>query len=98
MAAAEAGAAAAATYPYHTTCPYHAICDTPSPGAALAAAKEKHAKLLNSPALRAPLSSGWEEVPDPTGGPTYYYHAATGQTQWVRPEEEVSSRSSAGKG
>ena len=66
-------------------------------GAALAAAKEKQAKLLNSPALRAPLSSGWEEVPDPTGGPTYYYHAATGQTQWDRPEEEVSSRSSAGE-
>ena len=64
-------------------------------GAALASAKEKQAKLLSSPALLPPLLSGWEEVPDPNG--TYYCHAATGQTQWDRPEDDGSSRSSAGE-
>ncbi|KOO24514.1 c2 domain containing protein, partial [Chrysochromulina tobinii] len=37
-----------------------------------------------------PLPAGWREVKDATSGKTYYYHAPTKETQWVRPVEAAT--------
>lgn len=33
------------------------------------------------------LPAGWAQTVDPASGATYYYHAATSQTTWIRPGE-----------
>merc|ERR1719261_718974 len=34
-----------------------------------------------------PLPHGWALLVDPATGQTYYHHAATGVSQWERPED-----------
>ena len=31
------------------------------------------------------LPAGWQEAQDPTTGVTYYFNAATGESQWTQP-------------
>jgi len=48
------------------------------------------------PPPQGALPDGWKEVQDTNYGQPYYYHAASGKTTWVRPEDGVPSASAPG--
>jgi len=39
--------------------------------------------------ISAGLPNGWHAATDPATGVVYFYHEATGQTQWSRPDQDV---------